>query len=380
MYIPRTIEPLVKESLFKSKVVIIYGPRQVGKTTLVKKIAHDLNLPFIYLNCDESEVRNVLAGGDSSVKLKQLIGDSKLIILDEAQRIKDIGLKLKLLIDNFPDQQVVATGSSSFELANEVVEPLTGRNIPFWLYPFSLRELTFIWDRLTLLQNLEQLMIYGSYPSIILAKTLVEKEKNIKLLASDNLYRDIVKFQSLKNSQTVHKLLSALALQTGNEVSYLEVGELIGTSRQTAESYVEILEKSFILFKTLPFSRNLRKEVGKMRKVYFWDNGIRNAAIDSFQPLSLRLDTGALWENFIIGEIKKRQVDILHSHNLHFWRTYDQQEIDLVEAVDGRLRATEIKWQKLKKSPPKAWIESYKDYSWTSVNKDNYLDYLLEKK
>jgi len=380
MYIPRTIEPLVKESLFENKVVTIYGPRQVGKTTLVKKIAADLNLPFIYLNCDESEVRNVLTGEGSSVKLKQLIGDNKLIVLDEAQRIKDIGLKLKLLIDNFPEQQVIATGSSSFELANEVVEPLTGRNVPFWLYPFSLQELTFIWDRLTLLQNLEQLMIYGSYPSIVLAKTLTEKEKNIKLLASDNLYRDIVKFQSLKNSQTVHKLLSALALQTGSEVSYHEVGELIGTSRQTAENYAEILEKSFILFKTLPFSRNFRKEVGKMRKVYFWDNGVRNAVIDSFQPLSLRLDIGALWENFIIGELKKRQVDILNSHSLHFWRTYDQQEIDLVEVVNGRLLATEIKWQKLKKTPPKAWAESYKDYSWNCVNKDNYLDYLLAKK
>lgn len=255
-----------------------------------------------------------MAGEDSSVKLKQLIGDSKLIILDEAQRIKDIGLKLKLLIDNFPDQQVIATGSSSFELANEVVEPLTGRNVPFWLYPFSLAELTFIWNRLDLLQNLEQIMIYGSYPSVILAKTPLEKEKNIKLLASDNLYRDIVKFQSLKNSQTVHKLLSALALQTGSEVSYHEIGNLIGTSRQTAENYAEILEKSFVLFKTLPFSRNLRKEVGKMRKVYFWDNGIRNAVIDSFQPLSLRSDIGALWENFVIGEIKKRQVDILTSH------------------------------------------------------------------
>ena len=216
MYIPRTIEPLVKESLFKTKIVIIYGPRQVGKTTLVRKIVTDLNLPFIYLNCDEGEVRNVLAGKDSSIKLKQLIGDNKLIILDEAQRIKDIGLKLKLLIDNFPDQQVIATGSSSFDPANEVVEPLTGRNIPFWLYPFSLQELTFIWDRLTLLQNLEPLMIYGSYPSIILAKTLTEKEKNIKLLASDNLYRDVVKFQSLKNSQTVHKLLSAFSFSFTN--------------------------------------------------------------------------------------------------------------------------------------------------------------------
>lgn len=305
------------------------------------------------------------------------MGNNKLVVIDEAQRIKDIGLKLKLLVDNFPETQIVATGSSAFELADKISEPLTGRNDPYFLYPFSLKEISSFWSRLEIIQNLENLLIYGCYPAVVFAKSNLQKEKEIKLLAGDNLYRDVIKFQDLKASEAVKKLLAALSLQNGNEVSFQEVGLAAQISRPTAEVYTDILEKAFIVYKTTPFSRNLRSELNRMSKVYFLDNGIRNAIINAFNPLELRADTGALWENFVVGEIHKRQIEVLEKHPLYFWRTYDQQEIDLVEDIRGRLSATEVKWQKLKKQAPKAWRDNYPGATWTGINKTNFLEYLL---
>lgn len=377
MYISRTIEPKIKKSLFKGKIIIIYGPRQVGKTTLVKKIAKDSKIPYLFLNCDENTVRDLFIDADSVTRLSSIIGDNKLIIIDEAQRIKDIGLKLKLLIDNFPKIQVIATGSSSFELADKISEPLTGRGDPYFLYPFSLKEISSFWSRLEIVQNLESLLIYGCYPAAVLAKSALQKEKETRILAGDNLYRDVIKFQDLKASETAKKLLAALSLQTGSEVSFQEIGLTAQISRPTAEIYTDILGKAFIVYKTTPFSRNLRSELNKMNKIYFWDNGIRNAIINAFNPLELRADIGALWENFVIGEIRKKQIGVLENHPLYFWRTYDRQEIDLVEEVRGKLSATEIKWQKIKKQPPKAWRDNYPKAKWTGINKDNFLEYLL---
>lgn len=376
MYIKRSIEPLIKKNLFGGKIIIIYGPRQVGKTTLVKKLLKEIKFPTVFLNCDEADVRNKFLEADTSTKLKQIIGESRLVIIDEAQRIKDIGLKLKLLIDNFPQQQIIATGSSAFELASEIIEPLTGRNLKFWLQPFSLKELNGVWDRWESKRHLESLLLYGSYPAAVTASSLTEKEKLVKLLASDYLYKDVLKFHSLKSAETVQKLLIALALQIGQEVSHTELASLIGVSKQVVSSYIEILEKAFIIFRLLPFSRNLRKELGKLRKIYFFDLGIRNALINNFNLLSRRPDTDVLWENFIITELKKKEYGRGEDNPFYFWRTYDQQEIDLIQEKGGKLFAKEIKWQKPKLVPPKAWREGYPGSVWQTITKDNYLEFL----
>lgn len=377
MYIPRTIESLIKSQLYKNKVLIIYGPRQVGKTTLIKKVTADLKVSSRYFNCDELDVRQSLSEAETSTHLKNIIGDDKVIIFDEAQRIKNIGIKLKLIIDNFPDQQIIATGSSSFELANEVVEPLTGRNFQFHLYPLSMAEIGQVLSRLEINRQLNSFLIYGSYPTVFQSSSLKEKTVLVKQLASDYLYKDILKFQKIRRSELVDKLLVALALQIGNEVSYNEFSNLLGASKQVVASYIDILEKAFIIFKHKPFSRNLRKEIAKSRKIFFWDLGIRNALINNFNSLSLRSDVGALWENFIVVERRKKQFWVGNEINSYFWRTYDRQEIDLIEESGGKLTAFEIKWKGSNKDLPEVWKKTYKNSSWKVVSSDNYLDFLL---
>lgn len=375
MYIPRSIEPNIKDNLFKGKVVIIYGPRQAGKTTLVKKLISEANRSANYLNCDEADIRDKLNAAGTSSQLKEVIGDNDFIVIDEAQRIENIGLKLKLLVDNYPQQQIIATGSSSFELADKITEPLTGRNFQFTLTPFSAQELLSVWDKTEFSRQLESLILYGSYPAVVNSTGAAEKTTQIKQLAGDNLYKDILKYFGLKGSEVVRKLLEGLALQVGQEVSYEELGNLAGIDKKTAMSYVEILEKAFIIFRLRPFSRNLRKEINKMHKIFFFDTGVRNALVNNFNPMSLRNDRGQVWENFVISERRKRQFWAGNSLNNYFWRTYDQQEIDLVEEKDGQLHAFEIKWNKEKKSPPKIWRETYPNSTWNSVNKDNFLDF-----
>lgn len=380
MYIQRSIGNEIKKNLFKGKIIIIYGPRQVGKTTLVKKILEDISdTPSLYLNCDEGDVQKLFRDALTSTQLKQIIGDKKVVVLDEAQRIKDIGMKLKLLIDNFQNQQILATGSSSFELASEVIEPLTGRNIQFLLYPISLAELGGIWNPLEVDRHLETLLIFGSYPAVVEAGSFEEKRSIIKQISQDYLYKDILKFQNLKSSEIVEKLLAALALQVGKEVSYSELASLVGVSKQTIAGYIDILEKAFVLFKLKPFSRNLRKELGKLHKIYFWDLGVRNALINNFNPLSLRGDAGELWEGFVIGEKRKQQYSIDKRVSSYFWRTYDQQEIDLIEEKEDHLFAYEVKWKKPRVKPPKSWRDTYKNSTWISITPQNYLQLFLPK-
>ena len=252
MYIPRQIEPKIVENLFKGDIVIIYGARQVGKTTLVRKIIENQsNLSTKYLNCDEGDIQKIFSEADTSTSLKRIIGDAKLVVLDEAQRIRNIGLKLKLLVDNFPGQQIVATGSSSFDLSNEVKEPLTGRCREFWLYPLTSSEMFPSGDNLEFSRNLETILIYGSYPKVFESVSSEDKKIQIEKIVSSYLYKDVLKFQSLKNAEIVRKLLEALALQIGNEVSYNELSNLLRISRQTVENYVEILEKAFVIFNNL---------------------------------------------------------------------------------------------------------------------------------
>jgi len=377
MYIPRTIETKIKEWLFKGKIIIIYGARQTGKSTLVKKILEEYPKENKYLNGDETNTKKLFEqAGDASV-LAKIIGKPKIVVIDEAQKIENIGLKLKILIDNFPDQQIIATGSSSFDLANKIAEPLTGRSIQFWLSPLSLKEISGIWDRTEIDSQLENLLIYGAYPAVVAASSLEEKTVILKQLVSDYLYKDVLSFDRVRKSETIKRFTEALALQTGNEVSYNELANLLQIGKQTAMSYLDILEQGFILFRLTSFSRNLRQEISRSRKIYFFDTGVRNVLINNLNPLSLRNDIGSLWENFIISEYKKNQYWVANATPLYFWRTYQQQEIDLVMEDKGNFSAVEIKWGKKHDLPPKIWRESYPNSTWENVTRDNYLDKIL---
>ena len=375
MYVNRRVEGPIKASLFKGKVIILYGARQVGKTTLVKKIAEQTGEAYGYLNCDELDVLSSLQNADNSETLNQIIGHNRLVIIDEAQRVKNIGLKLKLMVDNFPDKQIIATGSSAFDLANQVNEPLTGRSFEFWLFPFSVDEIFNSDQKIPADRKLESWLVYGSYPDVYTSESAQLKAQKVKYLAANYLYKDILKFNSVKSSEVVLKLLQALALQIGSEVSYNELANLVGVAKQTVVNYIDLLEKAFIIFRLSPYSGNLRKAIGKMRKIYFLDLGVRNAIINNQNPLNLRDDVGKLWENFVIAEKYKQQSGLGFKTNYYFWRTYDKQEVDLVEEAGGRLLGWEIKWLGKSKRPPKAWL-NYKNASWQVVDKNNYLETL----
>ena len=378
VYIPRIIEKKIKDCLFKKKVIIIYGARQTGKTTLVKKILADYkNLSSLYLNCDEEDIRLLLQNAATSTQLKQIIGNHQLVIFDEAQHINNIGIKLKLLVDNFPHQQIIVTGSSSFEISQNIAQPLTGRNFTFWLYPFSLKEIAAFYSTYEIKRLLENFLIYGLYPEVVTSPSLSEKKTIINSIAQDYLFKDILKWRGIKGEETTKKILQALALQIGNEVSFNELANLVGVSKETVASYIDILEKAFIIFKVPPFSRNRRKELGKLRKIYFYDLGIRNALINNQNPLTLRNDVGALFENFIVAEKKKQQNFIGDLKNLYFWRSYEKQKIDLVEEYQGKIFAYEIKWQKTKNKPPRAWQKNYPQSFWQVINKENFLEMLV---
>lgn len=378
MYYKRQIEDIIKKNLFQGSVIIVYGARQVGKTTLVKKIAGDFpKLSQKYFNFDNENDLGEFEHATDKNTLKDIIGNYQLVIIDEAQRCENIGLKLKILVDNFPNQQIVATGSSSFDLNDRLSEPLTGRSVDFWLYPLAICELKLPHEtKAEFDRRLENILIYGSYPAVMNAETGVQKKTAIHKISQKYLYKDVLKFQNLKANNIVKKLLQALAFQIGSEVSYTELAGLVGINKETVVNYLDILEKAFIVFSLGPFSRNLRKELGKLHKIYFYDLGVRNSLINNLNPLSLRDDTGKLWENFIVGEKKKQENYIGNILSLYFWRTYDQQEIDLIEEKDGNLYGYEIKYAKAKKNAPKAWREGYPKAHWQTVTKDNYLHFL----
>ena len=368
----RAIQPAVEAALFKGKVVVIYGARQVGKTTLVKEVLGHYPDRHLYLNCDEPDIRSALTNR-TSTELRALIGRRDLVVIDEAQRVRDIGLALKLLADNFSDLQVIATGSSSFELSNTISEPLTGRKTEFHLYPLSVAELLTQETPLEAARLLERRLRYGMYPSVVVANDPVETALEI---ATSYLYRDVLEYQTVKSSDLLRRLLQVLALQVGSEVSYNELGQLLGVDRATVERYIALLEKAFILFHLPPFSRNLRKELAKLRKVYFYDLGIRNALINNFNPLNLRSDSGALWENFFISERIKFNHNRRQHVNAYFWRTYDRAELDYLEEVGGHLLGFECKWSAARWRPPAAFAGAYPDSETHLVNRTNYLDFL----
>ena len=372
--IKRTIQKSIEQSLFKGKAVILYGARQVGKTTLIKEIQKKFSESSIYLNCDEPDVRSALTDA-TSTSIKTYIGNKKIIFLDEAQRVKNIGLSLKLMIDNFPDMQILATGSSSFDLSNQIAEPLTGRKYEFYLYPFSMEELSQIASPQELVRMLEQRILLGMYPEIT-KYGAEEAQERLRNIAQSYLYKDVLQYQNIKNPEILEKLLQALALQIGNEVSYNELAGIVGVDKKTIANYIQILEKAFVIFRLRPFSRNLRKELTKLRKIYFVDTGIRNALISNFNPFNLRQDIGALWENFLISERQKMNNNRKIKVNAYFWRTHQQQEIDYLEEQQGVISAFEFKWKSKSFKPSKVFSEAYPESKTRLVTRDNFQEFL----
>lgn len=374
MYIKRIVQEQIEKVLFKGRIIILYGARQVGKTTLVKKIIDNVPESSLFLNCDEPDVREALTD-KTSTELKQFIGNSGLVVIDEAQRIKNIGLTLKLLVDNFPSVQVIATGSSSFELSNNIKEPLTGRKFEFYLYPISITEISQIYSDIEIKRLLENMMRFGMYPKVVTSAT-TEMRQIISEIAESYLFKDFLEYQNLKKPELLEKLLQALALQIGNEVSYSELASLLGADKITIEKYIHLLEKAFIVFPLKPFSRNLRKEIGKRRKIYFFDLGIRNSIIINFNSLNLRNDVGALWENFLLIERMKFNASMERQVNQYFWRTYEKKEIDLVEESVGILTGYEFKWGKGRAKAPNDFLITYSGSSIHLINQDNFLDFI----
>ncbi|MFD2888065.1 ATP-binding protein [Chitinophaga cymbidii] len=372
--IKRAIYDQIIGQLFNRKAIIITGPRQVGKTTLLRTIMEQAEGKALYLNCDEPDIRPMLTNA-SSTSLKALVGNNTLVLIDEAQRVKNIGLTLKLLVDNLKKIQVIATGSSALELANEINEPLTGRKREYHLYPFSTSELVAETSVLSEGRMLEQRMIYGFYPDIV--NSPADAQANLLELANNYLFKDVLSLQDIRKPALLERLLVALALQVGSEISYNEIAQTIGTDNKTVDRYVELLEKCFVVFQVGGFSRNLRNEIKKGKKIYFYDNGIRNALIKNFSPLELRQDVGALWENFLVSERKKANHYTGHHVNTYFWRTHQQQEIDLIEETGGKLYAWEFKWnEKSKARIPAAFMEAYPGSIDGIVNRSNYMGFV----
>ena len=373
--ITRGLQARIENRLFNGKAIILIGARQVGKSTLFKQIIDKRSEPLLSLNCDEPEVKEMLANINTP-ELKMLIGNNKLVVIDEAQRVPDIGLTLKRITDNFPGVQLMVTGSSSFELRNKLNESLTGRKYEYHLYPISTSELLNSQGLLAVRQSLEARLVYGSYPDII--NHADEAKELLMNIADSYLYKDVLALEDIRKPALLEKLLVALALQVGSEVSYNEIAQTIGTDSKTVEKYIDLLEKCFIVFRLSAFNRNVRTELKKSKKVYFYDNGIRNAVIQNFSPLALRGDTGALWENFIISERIKSNQYAGHYAKSYFWRTTRQQEIDYIEEADGEFTLFEMKWnpKKVKTGFPDSFLQNYPIKKAVVLTPENYLEYV----
>ena len=371
--VDRAIYQDVKKALLPGKVVLLLGARRVGKTTLIKKVAAEVKEKVVFFNCDDPQVRETLID-ISLAELSDLVQDFNVIIFDEAQRIKNIGVTLKLLVDELPKKKILVSGSSSLELANEISEPLTGRKKTFYLYPLSLLELWnhYEQDEVVLSSRLDHFLRFGLYPDVISQVDTKEKEEYLFELAQDYLYKDVFEYQEIRNPEQLRRLLSALALQIGQEVSYTELANLVGVDQKTVVRYIDLLEKSYVVFRLPALSRNLRKEINKSRKIYFYDIGIRNALIRNFNTYDLRNDRGYVWENFLISERIKRDHYLRKTKNYYFWRTYDQKEVDFIEEYEGILRGFEFKWQRDTFISPKDFLSAYKGSSVELVNKKTF--------
>jgi predicted AAA+ superfamily ATPase len=371
--IKRLIHDQINANLFSGKAIILLGPRQVGKTTLLKNLAS--GHPVLWLNADEPDVRSALNQATSTA-LRNLIGKNKIVIIDEAQRLENAGLTLKLITDNIKEVQLIATGSSSFELSDKIKESLAGRKWEYHLFPMATEELINHQGVLEEKRLLEHRLIYGYYPEVV---TSQQQEREIlRSIAESVLYKDVLALEQIKKPATLERLLKALALQMGQEVSFQELGQIVEADKETVERYIYILEQAFIIFRLPAFSRNARNELKRARKIYFYDNGIRNSIIANFNALALRTDKGALWENYLVSERMK----FTHYNRMlgssYFWRTAQQQEIDYIEDRDGVLHAFEFKWKGTSKLP-KTFSSTYPEHTFNVINIENYLDFVTHQ-
>jgi len=372
--ISRDLFGTIKNQLFKGKAIILMGPRQAGKTTLVNIIKDSLTDRVLWLNGDESNVREALSNTGLS-QLRSIIGNYKVLVIDEAQRIENIGITIKLIVDNLSEVQVIATGSSSFELANRINEPLTGRKYEHLLLPLSHQELQNHFGYLEEKGMLHHRLIFGSYPEVVTHPG--EEEQILKSLSGSYLFKDIFTWENIKKPDRLEQMVKALAFQTGNQVSYHELGQLTGLDNETVEKYILLLERAFVIFRLNSFSRNLRNELKRSRKIYFYDNGIRNALINNFNQVEFRNDIGQLWENYLISERMKRNLYRIHYCNVYFWRNHNQQEIDYLEEYGGKIHAYEFKWNaKRKVNIPNSFAEAYPEHEWLVIYPENYLYFL----
>jgi len=374
MQINRILKEELAKRIDRKKAIILLGPRQVGKTTLVRELALQLDTEFLLLSGDEIQTVEFLSNANLNF-LRSFIGNSKVIVIDEAQRIPNIGLTLKLMIDHFSDVQIIATGSSSLELASSVNEPLTGRKWEFQMFPISWQELL-SWQGLAkALPKLENLLVFGSYPEILTHPG--QEVTLLQNLSSSYLYKDLLNFQGIRRPELLQKLLQALAWQIGSEVSFNELSRTVQADKATVSNYIDLLEKAFIIFRLHPFNRNLRSEISSSRKIFFIDNGMRNSIIGNYAALVNRNDVGQLWENFLISERQK----LLSYHGFYgktyFWRTNRGQEIDYIEEIDGKVYAFEFKWNpNTKPKFSKNFIETYKPTLNQTIHKENFWQWL----
>lgn len=377
MKIQRFLLPQIKDTLLPGKVLVLYGPRQVGKTTLANDLLASIQMRSRFVNADELIYRDPLSS-QSRQRLGEVLGDAELLVIDEAQRVPNIGINLKILIDSFPKAIIVATGSASFDLANKISEPLTGRTLTFNLYPVSYPEICQTLGAIEARSQLERWLVWGGYPAIVTTENPTLREKLLGELVGAYLYRDILELEGVRRSEKIVDLLRLLAFQIGHEVSIAELASSLALNRQTVERYLDLLEKVFVIFRVGGFSRTLRKEVTKNPRYYFYDNGVRNSLIRNFNPLTLRNDVGQLWENYLTVERRKTNQTAGRSVNSYFWRTYDKKEIDCVEEHGGKLYGYEFKWQggEIRRVVRKEFSEAYPGSTLVAVSKDTFEEFL----
>jgi len=371
----RTSEKRIFQRLKPNKVILLFGARRVGKTILLKNVVEQFNGKTLILNGEDFDTQTLLEPASIS-NYKRLLQGVDLLVIDEAQNISDIGKKLKLMVDEIAGIRIIASGSSSFDLLNKAGEPLVGRSSQFYLYPFSQTELAQRENALETRQNLDERLIYGSYPEVVLMNSVEQKKEYLREIVNSYLLKDILAIEGLKNANKMADLLRLIAFQTGNLVSYDELAKQLGISRNTVEKYLDLLSKVFVIYRLGSYSGNLRKELSKAGKWYFFDNGIRNALIRNYQALNMRQDTGQLWESYLISERMKQNEYSGLNKTFYFWRTYDGQEIDLLEDNEGKLQAFEFKWSDRKIKKPKAFADAYPKADFEIISRENYLDFI----
>lgn len=382
-FIHRQLQAVIQDHLFRGKAILLIGARQVGKSTLFRQVLAEGTAAYkpaqiLSLDCDDHEVRLLLTNPNLE-QVAQLVANKRIVLIDEAQRVVGIGLTLKMITDHFPEVQLLVTGSSSLLLQGQLNEPLTGRKFEYHLYPISTGEIYQEGGVLQVHRTLESRLIYGSYPDVVCGAG--NPKELLMNLAGSYLYQDLLSLEGVRKPVLLEKLLVALALQVGSEVSYNELAQTIGTDSKTVEKYVDLLEKCYIVFRLTALSRNVRTELKKSRKVYFYDNGIRNALIHNLNPMSIRQDAGALWENFFVSERMKYNHYTGRYVNAYFWRTTQQQEIDYVEEADGQMTAFEMKWNPKKAATtiPSTFLQAYPIKETVIVTPENYLSYLIDR-